>query len=241
MLNRKTIRARAPRLPIKLCPTTNAAHEPLPSPPILRRVQELAHARAEENAHRLGISRRRFLASSCGAATALGALNLAGCGGGRYAVGSEEELDEAAARETLAGDELIFDVQTHHVAVDRPWRETDEPNISSFLKDQPGADCGAGSWVECSRATLTTRRSSSSATPQLACLSALWRAKEHNPLQAAEARRRAIASPSCPEASRTRCPTTPENGCRRATTPALSLLRSLPYSSSSSCQNCIAA
>lgn len=74
--------------------------------------------RAVEARHRrLGMTRREFAESACGMATALWAINQAGCGGGGsgagYAVDEGMMQDEPRAREVLSGSDFIFDVQTH--------------------------------------------------------------------------------------------------------------------------------
>jgi uncharacterized protein len=177
------------RLPIKLGPTTNGEYEPLPPGPALRAVHKLAHVRAEEHARRVGMPRREFLGSLCGAATVLGALNLLGCRGGRYTVRREDELDPEAARARLAGDEVIFDVQTHHVAADRPWHATSAPNLGDFLESLPTSSCGAPSWVECYARDPYLKEVFLDSDTQVACLSALWGDRDHNPLHAEEAAR----------------------------------------------------
>ena len=53
-------------------------HNALPLSKQIRHAKHLATERAEEQAKRLGISRRNFLMSSCGAATTLLAMNDAG-------------------------------------------------------------------------------------------------------------------------------------------------------------------
>ena len=65
------------------------------------------------------MSRRQFLLSVCGAATTLLAIQACsddkskGRAGGKYNLPTSSTLDENAARSRLAGDEVIFDVQTH--------------------------------------------------------------------------------------------------------------------------------
>jgi hypothetical protein len=86
--------------------------------PVARANRE-AELRIGEHAKRVGIGRRAFLQSLCGAATTLLTLNDAfaalGNTGGLFSVSKESALDTAAAAEALAGEEFIFDVQTHMV------------------------------------------------------------------------------------------------------------------------------
>jgi len=111
-------------LPIPFGPVSNGEYDPAPLAPhveeALRRTQQLS----DETARRLGVGRREFLRSACGAAAAflvLGACRDESNGeptGGRYDVPEEAVTDTDAAREAVGGDELVFDVQTHFLAYD---------------------------------------------------------------------------------------------------------------------------
>ena len=110
--------------------------------------------RAGENARRLGMERRDFLASAMGMATSLSVLNLA-CGSdsregrdttladtsgidtagpdlaldsapsdGGFDIPEDATLDCGTAENILAGDDFIFDIQTHHVEEEGAWRDT---------------------------------------------------------------------------------------------------------------------
>ena len=63
------------RLPIKLDTTSNGEFAPAPLSPMNRAGNRLAHKAATENAKCLGMSRRDFLVSACGAASSLLALD----------------------------------------------------------------------------------------------------------------------------------------------------------------------
>ena len=120
-----------PGLPIKLTPCSNGEFEPPPAPPVVLRTMALANEAVDRRARRLGMSRRRFLQSSLGAATSLTVLAActreAGNTGGTFDVGgsttigeavegeTSSTMDEAAADEALgpADDEFIIDVQGH--------------------------------------------------------------------------------------------------------------------------------
>ena len=65
------------RLPIKLDATSNGEFMPVPLNPANRQANRLAQQWASENAKRLGVSRRAFMLSACGAASALLAFNHA--------------------------------------------------------------------------------------------------------------------------------------------------------------------
>jgi predicted TIM-barrel fold metal-dependent hydrolase len=119
------------RLPIKLDTTSNGEFVPVPLSPANRRANALAHEGAIRNAKRLGLSRRRFLVSACGAASTLLAFNEAH--GHAYDVSREAALDEQLARVQTgpAKDEFIFDVQGHFI--DTPKGNAKGPEV--FVKD----------------------------------------------------------------------------------------------------------
>jgi predicted TIM-barrel fold metal-dependent hydrolase len=100
--------------------------------PYERKLRKLVLEKADANARRVGLDRRQFLASAMGMATTLVCIGAAsGCsddsstggtkkplegapeGGGAICVPPEAMFDEDAACSVLAGDEFVFDVQTH--------------------------------------------------------------------------------------------------------------------------------
>src|ERR1043165_456431 len=104
------------RLPIKLDATSNGEFVPVPLSPNNRAANRLAHEAATENAKRLGISRREFLISACGAATALLAFNRANATaakrGGFFEIEPKAVLEPQLAQARVGGKgEFIFDVQ----------------------------------------------------------------------------------------------------------------------------------
>jgi uncharacterized protein len=122
------------RLPIKLDSTSNGEYLPVPLGPANVAANRLAHEAASANAKKLGLSRRKFLVSSCGTASTLLAFNQAhGTGGGFYDLSKEAALDEALARVQTgpAKGELVFDVQGHFV--DTPKGNSKGPDV--FIKD----------------------------------------------------------------------------------------------------------
>jgi len=100
---------------------SNEEYLPLPQTPEQQRVAALLRETARRNARRLGVSRRDFLASSAGMASAFLALNTVF--GRFFEVDPVEALESAAADERKPSDQFIFDIQTHHVAAPRqfPW------------------------------------------------------------------------------------------------------------------------
>jgi hypothetical protein len=129
------------RLPIKLDSTSNGEFEPVPLTGANRRANELAQAGADCHSKRLGLGRRDFLVSACGAASTLLAFNAANAAAGR--TGGFFDLPAAAALEpaaaaTLEGGEFIFDVQGHYVDPTEAWLRTAPPSAFSFA---PKAAC----------------------------------------------------------------------------------------------------
>ncbi|MCZ6464470.1 MAG: amidohydrolase family protein [Proteobacteria bacterium] len=139
-------------LPIRLDSTSNGEFAPVPLPAHCVAANRRAARAIDENAARLDVSRRRFVTSACGAATALLAMNDAfaavGGQGGFYDLPAEAAFEPELARATLAGDGLVFDIQGHHVTPDRPWRKR-----SAFwrrtIRNFPFADCGFPDEIEC--------------------------------------------------------------------------------------------
>jgi predicted TIM-barrel fold metal-dependent hydrolase len=162
------------RLPIKLDSTSNGEYWPRTRDFALQAVRRAAMRTATDKARRLGMSRREYLASSCGVATVLLALNQLGCSGGRYQMSKEAPLDAAAANEALEGKEFIFDVQTHEVSANRVWWASGQPSLADFLKTTPQADCGAPSWARCFTDDVLIREVFLNSDTQLAVLSQLW-------------------------------------------------------------------
>jgi predicted TIM-barrel fold metal-dependent hydrolase len=125
------------RLPIKLDPTSNGEFVPVPLSPASRAANQLASDFASQNSKHLGISRRKFLISSCGAASTLLAFNTANAAAGRtggfFDLHKEAALDQQLARVQVgpAKDEFIFDVQGHFI--DTPKGNAKSAEV--FVKD----------------------------------------------------------------------------------------------------------
>src|SRR5262249_52979065 len=125
------------RLPIKLDSTSNGEFVPVPLSGVNRAANRLAHEVASDFSKKLGFTRRKFLISSCGAASTLLAFNTAnaaaGKTGGFFDLSPEAALDLQLARVQTgpAKDEFIFDVQGHFV--DTPKGNSKAPEV--FIKD----------------------------------------------------------------------------------------------------------
>src|SRR5581483_10564716 len=93
-------------LPIPTQIVSNGEFYPFPQTPRQRTVEELVRRMADERARALGWSRRRFLQSACGTATALAAINLAsGCSDAKSSGGFA--VDDCATRDPDAARELF--------------------------------------------------------------------------------------------------------------------------------------
>jgi predicted TIM-barrel fold metal-dependent hydrolase len=145
-------------LPIKYGPVSNGEFLPVPHSPFLREVVRRTHVLAEENARRLGVSRRQFLNGITGAATAL--FVLSACSdeqarsagrepGGRFAVTTTSTHDRDSAFEQLGGREFVFDVQTHYVNYDQA------PELGEWTAVFPGAGCAEGVEAGSAKACFT--------------------------------------------------------------------------------------
>ncbi len=149
-------------LPIPTQFISNGEFWPFPQTDRQRAVERLISQMADERARKLGWSRRKFLGSAAGMATALMAINIvSGCGDGNgeggFAIDDCATRDPAAARERFDADFFIMDVQTHHADLDGPIGTN--PALLDFFRNfricQPGVttdDCHRGDAQELSRA-----------------------------------------------------------------------------------------
>ena len=151
-------------LPIPTSFISNGEFWPIPQTDKQRTIERLIYEMATERAHKLGWSRRSFLSSAAGMATALMAINIvSGCGDGNgngqggFAVDDCATRDPEAARERFDADFFIMDVQTHPADLDAPV-DTNQ-GLQAFFKAfricQPGVtkpDCHPGEIGELSRA-----------------------------------------------------------------------------------------
>lgn len=124
------------RLPIKLDATSNGEFEPVPLAPANRAANHFAREAATHNAKRLGLGRRDFLLSACGAASTLLAFNAAnaraGRTGGFFDLTADAALEPQLARASLDKAEFIFDVQGHFVDPTSAWLKTAPESAFTF-------------------------------------------------------------------------------------------------------------
>ncbi|HEX6141813.1 MAG TPA: amidohydrolase family protein [Geminicoccaceae bacterium] len=180
-------------LPVKVDPTSNGEYRPVPLESYLERANVLAAERIREHARRVGQGRRAFLQSVCGAATTLWTLNEAfaarGNTGGHYRLSREAPFETAAAEATLAGDEFIFDVQTHMVDPAGKWRSNAGQYWERILASFPQGSCGDRDPVDCFSAEQFIKHVFMDSDTDLAVLSFVPELPENNPLSLEEAER----------------------------------------------------
>jgi predicted TIM-barrel fold metal-dependent hydrolase len=136
------------RLPIKIDTATNGEYAPRPLPEVNRAANALAKERAGAFAKVLDLSRRNFLVSSCGAAATLLAFDEVhaanGSTGGRFVLSREAALEPAAANAALGGDEVIFDIQGHHMSPISKWRNPKAPWFEFSMEIPQAQPCRPG-------------------------------------------------------------------------------------------------
>ena len=181
------------RLPVKVDSTSNGEFRPVPLNEPVARANRDAERRIGEHARRVGIGRRAFLQSLCGAATTLLTLNEAfasiGNTGGLFHVPDEGAFETAAAAEALAGDEFIFDVQTHLVDPAGAWRSSAGKYWEQILASFPQGSCGDDDPVDCFSAEKFIKHVFMDSDTDLAVLSFVPELPENNPLSLEEANR----------------------------------------------------
>jgi hypothetical protein len=148
-----------PGLPIKFGPCSNGEFDPVPWSPVVAETVRRARAACDDNARRLGVSRRSFLLSLCGAATTLLALNA--CSdessratrgrkpGGHFDIPSTATTDPDAARAALAGDEFVFDVQGHFLEYSSGLVNPATRQARDFWTGFPQRQCGEADARRC--------------------------------------------------------------------------------------------
>jgi hypothetical protein len=181
------------RLPIKIDATSNGEFRPVPVSGVVARANALAATQIGAHAKRVGMARRAFMQSLCGAATTLLTLDYAfaarGDGGGRFVLPKEAGFETAAAADALSGDELIFDVQTHMVDPAGAWRANAGRYWERILASFPQGSCGDRDPVDCFSAEQFIKHVFLDSDTQLAVLSFVPELPERNPLSLEEAER----------------------------------------------------
>ena len=177
--------------PIPFWTGSNGEFSP-PAPTRRDRVaEEMFQRLTTDHAKRVGLSRRDFVSSTMGTATALFVINqVYGCDGGPSATDAGFDVDagmmvDAGAGEPLTGDEFIFDVQTHHVNPDGVWREGG--GFEAALRTFPQSTCGEMDFVDCFDADHYVRELFVNSDTSVAVLSQVPAVPGNNPLETEEA------------------------------------------------------
>ncbi len=116
-----------PGLPIEFGPCSNGEYDPEPVlPPVLRETVRRARIMCDEEAARIGMSRREFLLSVCGTAATMLVLNACtseahqadpnattSAPGGSLNVSPSAPVEPSAASGELDWDAFVFDIQGH--------------------------------------------------------------------------------------------------------------------------------
>ncbi|MGE0715540.1 MAG: amidohydrolase family protein, partial [Alphaproteobacteria bacterium] len=172
------------RLPIKVDTATNGEFFPLPLTRAQRRARALAETRVGEAARRVGLGRRAFLTSACGAAATLLAFDEANAAkGGRFALPPEARYEPAAAQAVLATGEVVIDMQTHCVDPSGAWAKgPDGERWARTLTQLFGqrAKCTSGQF-DCYSAEQLVKEVFLDSDTDAAVVSALWGAPGSNP------------------------------------------------------------
>jgi uncharacterized protein len=181
------------RLPIKIDPTSNGEFRPVPLAEHVVKANAEAVARITDHARRVGVARRAFLQSLCGAATTLLTLKQAFAArantGGAFSLPGEAAFETAAAGEALAGEEFIFDVQTHMVDPTGKWRRNAGRYWEQALAHFPQGSCGERDPIDCFSAEHYIKHVFMDSDTDLAVLSFVPELPESNPLSLEEAER----------------------------------------------------
>ena len=180
-------------LPIKVDSTSNGEFRPVPLTEHVARANSEAERRIGEHAKRVGLGRRAFLQSLCGAATTLltlkDAFALVGNTGGVFSLPKESAFEPAAAADVLAGDEFIFDVQTHLVDPTGAWRRSAGKYWAQAFAGDPQGRCGEEDPVACFSADRYIKHVFMDSDTDVAVLSFVPELPENNPLSLEEADR----------------------------------------------------
>ncbi len=160
-----------PTLPLRPGPASNGEYLPAARSAGDVALERAALARVAEAADRLGVDRRRFLQTSSAVAAVLATYNLAACSGsggedratspstttgsttaasapgGTFEV-PEPEDTEACDRMLASQGEFIFDVHTHHVVPEGPWRENAQ-RIATMIRGLVPAGCADADPYRC--------------------------------------------------------------------------------------------
>jgi predicted TIM-barrel fold metal-dependent hydrolase len=174
-----------PCSPIDFGPISNGEFLPRPPRALDVAAERLVHELADDRARRLGISRRAFLASAAGTATALAVIDqLSGCRA--YRVGKDAQRDPAAAKIAFAPgeDPFVVDVQTHHVeaSASAPWLARNPSYAEIFTNVSQARGCSEAEGLRCLARETYVEEIFAKTDVQVALLSGVPARPGENPL-----------------------------------------------------------
>ncbi len=185
------------RLPIKIDSASNGEHAPIPLIPEEVAANRRAHEDADRISRHLGMTRRKFLKSTSGAAATLLAFNQVwsalGARGGLFDIPSAAAYENEAAEAALSGGEIIIDMQTHCVDPSGDWATGVDGkrwmrNLTRVFGQASECDYDQ---LQCYSARQMIKEVFLDSDTDAAVISALWGERGHNPTPtayAAEAR-----------------------------------------------------
>ena len=181
-------------LPVKVDATSNGEFRPVPLTEPVARANSEAELRIGEHAKRVGLGRRAFLQSLCGAATTLLTLNEAfaalGNIGGLFRVPKESAFEPAAARRGASRRRVHLRRADPHGRPGWPLGAAPPANIGS--KSSPTSRTGPAVHddpVDCFSAEQFIKHVFMDSDTDLAVLSFVPELPENNPLSLEEANR----------------------------------------------------
>jgi predicted TIM-barrel fold metal-dependent hydrolase len=186
-MGRKTLPEPPLESPIPFATGSNGEFVPREPGERERRAEARFRELVDERSGKLGVSRRAFLDSMAGTATALFVIQeLGGCGDdGGYPIDAGATWDADQACEELGGDQFVFDVQSHHVNPDGAWRENNAA-WALYFQSLPQGACGEADAVDCFDTTHYLREMFVNSETAVAVLSAVPADPGENPLEIAE-------------------------------------------------------
>jgi uncharacterized protein len=138
-------------LPIPPGPVGNGEFVPAAPSANDRAVAALMRQAIDDAARRAGTTRRQFLRTTGALAASLAVLDACSAQSPRSKGGAfrtPRPEDAADCAHALGGDEFIFDVHTHHVVPNAPWRQN-APDTVRLVEHMLPADCRSADRLDC--------------------------------------------------------------------------------------------
>lgn len=178
------------RLPIKIDGTSNGEFEPFELSSAQKAINTEAYKKATELSKHLGLSRREFLKSACGAAAVLLTVNEVhrrlGLGGGFFNLPAAAATEKELAKKSLTGVYRVIDMQTHCVEPSGNWAKGKDGklwirNLTEVFGQAPKCKDDKGQRFSCYSAEQLVKEVFLDSDTDIAVVSSLWGAKGNNP------------------------------------------------------------